>query len=80
LDAGDYFTGTPLGAIIRWCSTTELDTPTSDPDVVSALQGKVGTSRFQLRLQFKPPESDGDGVADMVRFGPVKLTVTYQTP
>jgi hypothetical protein len=76
----DYFAGWPTGAIIRWCSTGELNSLRSDPDVKSALQGKIGTSRFQLRLQFKPPESDGDKVADMVRFGRVKLTVTYRAP
>jgi len=47
--------------------------------VAEALQGKLGPARFQLRLQLKPPETNGDGVADMVRFGLVKLTVTYQT-
>jgi hypothetical protein len=79
-DTSDYFTGSPVGALIRWCSTAELDTPGSDADMASALQSKLGSARFQLRLQFKPPPSDGDGVGDMVRFGQVKLTVTYQAP
>jgi hypothetical protein len=79
-DASDYFAGSPSGALIRWCSTAELDTPGTDADVASALQSKLGSARFQLRLQFRPPPSDGDGVGDMVRFGKVKLTVTYQTP
>ncbi|MFQ5812688.1 MAG: PKD domain-containing protein [Anaerolineae bacterium] len=79
LDTKDYFGGTPLGAIIRWCSTSELSTPHDDPDVASALQAKLGNPRFQMRLQFKSPETDGDKVADMVRFGAVRLTVTYQT-
>jgi len=79
LDTGDYFAGSPMGAIIRQCSTAELDVPGSYPhaDVVSALQSRVGTSRFQLRLQFSPPGTDSDGIQDTVWFGAVELTVTY---
>lgn len=79
LDKGDYYTGVPLGAILRFCSSRELDAPRSVPDVAKALQAKVGirSGRFQLRLQFSDRESDGDATADMVRFGEVKLTVTY---
>jgi hypothetical protein len=80
LDGGDYFAGAPLGAIVRWCSTGELSTRGSDPNVGSALQGKVGSPRFQLRLQFKPPESDGDATMDVVQFGAAKLTVTHRSP
>jgi hypothetical protein len=76
----DYFAGWPTGAIIRWCSTGELNSPRSEPYVKSALQGKVGTPRFQLRLQFKPPETDGDGAQDTINFGSIKLMVTYRTP
>ena len=80
LDGSDYFTAAPVGALIRWCSTSALDTAAIDPEVASALQGKLGGSRFQLRLQFKPPETNGNGAADAVRFGAVELTVTYQAP
>lgn len=80
VDAGDFFVGDPLGAAIRWCSTGELDTATDTPDMVSIVQSKVGSSRLQLRLQFRTPTTNGNGVADMVRFGTVKLTITYQTP
>jgi hypothetical protein len=76
----DYFAGWPTGAIIRWCSTGELDTPTSDPDVAWALKKRLGSKRFQLRLQFKPPGTDKDRVMDVVQFGTVKLKVAYQTP
>jgi hypothetical protein len=80
LSAGDYFTGDPLGAIGRWCSTADLDTNSAQGDMVAALQAKVGSARFQFRMQFRTPTTNGDGIADMVRFGAIKLTVTYTTP
>jgi hypothetical protein len=42
------------------------------------VQNAVGSSRLQLRLQFKAPNPNGNGIADAVRFGTVKLIVTYQ--
>jgi tetratricopeptide (TPR) repeat protein len=80
VDAGDYTTGRPLGALVRWCSSSELDTPKEVPGIAEALQSQLGQARFQMRLQFNPPESNGNGTADMVRLGPVSLKVTYQTP
>ncbi len=79
LDAGDYFVGSPSGRLIRWCSTGSLTAPNIDDDMVTALQSRVGTNRFQLRLQFQTDVSvDGEG--DMVRFGFPKLTITYTAP
>jgi hypothetical protein len=83
LDAGDYFSGSPSGRLIRWCSAGALSSPTIDDDMVTALQSRIGTNRFQLRLQFHTDVTI-DAEADMVRFGlpgqPLKLTVTYYTP
>jgi hypothetical protein len=80
LDAGDYFAGSPSGRLIRWCSAGSLSPPTIDDDMVTALQSRIGTNRFQLRLQFQTDVTI-DAEADMVRFGtPLKLTVTYYTP
>jgi Ig-like domain-containing protein len=80
LDAGDFFAGDPTGAVIRWCGTSDLDSSFEDPDMISILQGEIDSPRLQLRLQFRTPTTNGNGVADMVRFGVVKLTVTYTTP
>ena len=83
LDAGDYFSGVPSGRLIRWCSSGSLSSPNIDDDMVTALQSKVGTNRFQLRLQFQTALT-ADAEADMVRLaGPgkhLKLTITYYTP
>lgn len=83
LDAGDYFGGVPSGRLIRWCSSGHLSSAITDNDMINALQSKVGTNRFQLRLQFQTALT-ADAEADMVRLaGPgkhLKLTVTYYTP
>ena len=83
LDAGDYFGGVPSGRLIRWCSSGSLASAITDDDMITALQSKVGTNRFQLRLQFQTALT-ADAEADMVRLaGPgkhLKLTVTYYTP
>jgi hypothetical protein len=82
LDGGDYFTGTPLGAVIRYCSESEI-VAESDPDVATALQAKVGSSRFQMRLQFKDKETDNDWNNDLMCWTPShlpELVVTYSTP
>ena len=78
LDAGDFFPGDPLGASVRWCGAGELGSTFEDDGMKTAVQGAVGDSRLQLRLQFRTPTSNGNGVADMVRFGTIKLIVTYQ--
>ena len=83
LDAGDYFGAVPSGRLIRWCSSASLSSEKIDDDMVTALQSKVGSNRFQLRLQF-PTAVTVDAEADMVRLaGPgkhLKLTITYYTP
>lgn len=78
LDAGDYFGGTALGAIVRWCNDGELSSTAADEDMKNFVQGKLGSSRMQFRFQFKDKVSNGDGNADMVRFGPMRIIVVYQ--
>lgn len=80
VDASDFYAGDPTGAVIRWCSTAELSSSFEDPDLISVLQGELDSPHLQFRLQFRTPTTNGNGVADMVRFGTVKLTVTYTTP
>jgi len=78
LDAGDFFPGDPTSAVTRWCGTAELSSVFEDAGMKSVVQSAVGTSRLQLRLQFRTPTTNGNATADMIRFGTVKLTVTYQ--
>jgi hypothetical protein len=80
LDSGDYFNGDPTGSIGRWCSTAELDVAAEQVDMKAALQGKLGGSRFQIRIQFRPPLTNSDGADDVIRLGDVRLVVTYTTP
>lgn len=81
LDTGDYFNDSPLGALVRWCSSTELSTESAAGDMLSALQAKVGSTRFQVRAQFNEKASDNDNLADMVRLGAaIKLIIKYTLP
>lgn len=80
VDASDFVpvVPVPVGAITRWCNTGELGTPYSDSGFTSAIQSAVGSSRFQIRLQFKDTLTDGDGnIDDVLILAPVTLTVTY---
>ncbi len=78
MEAGDFFVGAPMGAIGRWCSSVELQTIAVDDDFKTALQSAVGNSRFKIRFQFNDKTSDNDGTGDMVRFGTLKLEITYK--
>jgi hypothetical protein len=81
LNAGDYFGGSPLGALARWCAVGELSSVyTGDSNLGSQVQLKVGSSRFQVRFQFNEHATNSDGVADMVRFGVIRMDVTYYVP
>jgi hypothetical protein len=77
LDAGDYFTGTALGALVRWGNMTEVNAITAYEDVRSSLQSKLSSSRYKLRLQFNDTTTDGANDADMVRFGTPQLVIKY---
>lgn len=81
LDAGDYFGGSPSGRLMRWCSTSALDAPKADDDMIGALQSAVGGSRFKVRFQFQTDVSN-DSEADMVRLNDsnLALTISYYTP
>ena len=81
VDASDFVAVGALGSITRWCGTSELEAPYSDAGFISAVQGAVGSSRFQIRLQFKDTLTDGDGtIDDVLILAPVTLTVTYLAP
>ena len=67
LDGGDYFDGTPVGAIGRYCDFDDFD-PDDDDDFKDALQDRVGENKFQLRLQFRDDETDGNGDNDLLRW------------
>jgi hypothetical protein len=78
LTAGNFVTGHPSGNIIDWGATSVLDNIEVQTGLKTALQSKLGSSRFKLRLQFAG--TNNDGVADSVQFNNPSLVITYTTP
>ncbi len=68
LDGSDYYEGNPLGAISRWCDSSQLEEAGSDADYKEALEDRLGEDRLQLRLQFRDADTDSDGTNDLVRW------------
>jgi hypothetical protein len=78
LEPSDFVTTFSGGQAADWYSTNALNNIENFPALVTALQAKVGSSRFQIRLQFK--ESNGDGVKDRITFNSPTMLVMYTTP
>jgi len=78
LEPSDFVAGFPPGNVADWSSTTALDGNGATPELLAALQSKIGDSRFQLRLQFGG--SNGDAVKDRVTLINPNLIVKYTTP
>jgi hypothetical protein len=78
LDAGDFVSGFPAGNILDWGKIAVLDLNEASASLKTAVQAKLGTSRFQLRLQFA--KTNNDGIADYVEFKHPSLVITYTTP
>ena len=78
LVAGNFVSGFPGGNIIDWGSGTALDNIEVQPLLLTALQAKLGTNRFKLRLQFSG--TNNDGVADDIVFTNPSLIIKYTTP
>jgi hypothetical protein len=54
LSPEEYYTGAPLGDIMRICTAGDLmSTQKTYPELVNALQDSVGSDRFQMRFQFE---------------------------
>lgn len=83
LGLGDYTPPPVTGAIIRFSSFSKMKNDTAEQTFnsggISALQGSLGSDKFQIRLQFNNQETNNDGEADVVR-ATYKLVVTYQNP
>lgn len=80
LSSGDYVHGSVTTAIGRWSSESQITGGGSTTFLGNAIAARIGTSRFQMRLQFNEVETDNDGIADMVRFDLPRLIVTYELP
>lgn len=82
VDAGDYYTGSTSGAVVRWCNAGELSNSNFEaPSLVSKIQSSVGNSRVRFRLQFNEMETNGDGAANMARFNnSLQLIISFTVP
>ncbi len=78
LDANDFVPGFPAGNTLDWGKIGVLDLNEASTALKAAVQAKVGTSRFQLRLQFA--KTNNDGIADYIEFKHPSLVLTYTTP
>ncbi len=78
---GQYWTGDVPLPLQEWCDFADLDTPVESVRMRNALQGKLNTNLFQLRLQFADRETDGDARNDLLYWpdGSLpRLIVEYQ--
>lgn len=78
LEPTDFVAGFPSGNTVDWGSVSPLNTLEVSPELKAALQSKIGSSRFQLRMQFAG--SNGDAIKDRITFNNPSLIVTYSTP
>jgi hypothetical protein len=77
INSGDYILSDSTEAVLKIGSEGELKNITVPPEFYTALQEKLGNSRFQLRLQFDK-ESNDDGKPDFVEPGSdVRMTVEF---
>ncbi len=78
LDVNDFDFGPFTGAVLRWCSESDLNSAMGSNALIGTLQYYLDadSSTFQLRLQFADA-SDDDDEADMVGLGAPKLLITY---
>jgi len=82
VDSSDYFTGSPLGALVRFESEAELSNPSKqafDSSGLVLLQAALTSGQIQLRLQFNDTATNNDNADNALRPTP-KLIVTYTTP
>ena len=81
LDAGDFVAPGAGGAFTKWCNAAQVGNTVSNDTLAAAIQGAVGSSRFQFRLQFKNTLTDGNGtIDDVLIIAPVTLVITYYLP
>jgi len=83
LSSGDFVDNATGSSIIRFCSLPEVNASDSNPDVADALQQAVGDNRFQMRLQFRDTDTDGNHDNDLMAWTSShlpELIVTYVVP
>jgi hypothetical protein len=82
LDGSDYFSGSPSGALWRFCNLTELSSTNEqslDTAGIAVFQAALPSGQFQVRLQFNEHATNSDAVANVLRPTP-KLQVSFTVP
>jgi hypothetical protein len=80
LDAGDFVLPLPAGGqLTKICHQSDLNTIQTDNDFKTTLQVKIGSTRYQIRLQFET-NTNSNSILDQIRFSVIKLIVSYTTP
>lgn len=78
LDIGDFFAGSPSGAVARFCDQEDFESIDEQPEMIAAIQEQLGHPRAKFRAQFNETATDMDAIADMIRLGPgLRLIITY---
>jgi len=67
LKAGDFYTDSAIGAILKYCSEAAI-MPHESESFRDALQDSVGHSRFQVRFQFNEEDTDNNGDQDYIHW------------
>lgn len=80
LDASDFYNGSPLGALLRFCNASDIIDPTEtamDAAGIFLVQNALASGQFQIRLQFNEISTNNNNVTDLLRPLTPKLVVTY---
>jgi hypothetical protein len=79
LEPADFVPALPGGGhTLDWASTAALDNLEISAQLKAAIQAKLGSARFQMRLQF--PGSNLDAVKDRLTLNNPSFIVKYTTP
>jgi len=80
LDKTDYVSTLPGGGnLADWASASVLNKLEVSPEIMRALHSKLGSSLFQLRLQFVV-RTNHDGTDDKLMYGSLPLTKPINNP
>jgi len=80
LSGSDYTTPPVTGTGWSFCTEAEMDDSDEqegNSNALDALQDSLDDDNYQLRVQFNEMETDSDSTADNIKFGSIKLRVTY---
>ncbi len=77
LERDDFFTGSPLGSILRYCSEAAI-MPHDSESFRDALQDMVGDDHFQIRFQFNDVDTDNNSDQDYIHWDNEELILNIE--